>query len=127
MRHFNGTLRGGPHRSRRGLVMGVCRGLAEHFDFSVFWVRAITVMLLILSGFWPVFILYFVAVLVMKPEPVVSISNDDEQEFYDSYVHSREGAVARLKRRYESLNRRIQRIEDAVTAREFDWDRKING
>ena len=125
MRRFHNILRGGLYRSRQGIVLGVCRGIAEYFDFSVFWTRAIVVILLFLTGFWPITGLYFLAALLMKPEPVLSINTEEEQEFYDSYVHSRKGAADRLKRRYTNLERRIQRLENAVTAPEFDWERKL--
>ena len=126
MRRFDGILRGGLYRSRNGVILGVCRGIAEYFDFSAFWVRAIAVGLLIFSGFWPVTILYFIAALLMKPQPAIPIDTDEEQEFYDSYVHSRKGAIDRLKRRYDNLERRIRRMEDTVTSREFNWDSKLN-
>jgi phage shock protein C len=126
MRRFEGIFRGGLYRSRNGVILGVCKGIAEYFDFSAFWVRAIAVGLLIFSGFWPVTILYFIAALLMKPEPAIPIDTDEEQEFYDSYVHSRKGAIDRLKRRYDNLERRIRRMEDTVTSREFNWDSKLN-
>jgi len=126
MRRFENVLRGGLYRSRKGLVLGVCRGIAEYFDFSVFWTRVIVLVLLFLTGFWPIMALYFVAALLMKPEPVVVIENDDEQDFYDSYIYSRKRAVDRLKRRYESLERRIRRVEDTVTTKEYDWNRRLN-
>ena len=126
MRRFEKILRGGLYRSRNGLLLGVCRGVAEYFDFSVFWVRAIVLILLFFSGLWPIMALYFIAALLMKPEPVIPIESDDQQEFYNSYIHSRKGAIDRLKRRYENLERRIQRIEHTVTTKEFDWNRRLN-
>jgi phage shock protein C len=126
MRRFERILRGGLYRSRNGIILGVCRGIADCFDFSVFWARVITLALLFFTGFWPVMILYFVAALLMKPEPVIPIETDEEQEFYDSYVHSHRGATDRLKRRYENLERRIRRMEDHVTGREFEWENKLN-
>jgi phage shock protein C len=126
MRRFETILGGGLYRSRSGIILGVCRGIADYFDFSVFWARVITLVLLFLTGFWPVMILYFVAALLMKPEPVIPIETDEEQEFYDSYVHSHRGATDRLKRRYENLERRIRRMEDHVTGREFEWENKLN-
>ena len=126
MRRFEKILRGGLYRSRNGIILGVCRGIADYFDFSVFWARVITLVLLFFTGFWPVMILYFVAALLMKPEPVIPIETDEEQEFYDSYVHSHRGATDRLKRRYENLERRIRRMEDHVTGREFEWENKLN-
>lgn len=126
MRRFEKIFRGGLYRSRNGILLGVCRGIAEHFDFSVFWTRAIVVALFFFSGFWPVMVLYFVAALLMKPEPVILIQTDDQQEFYDSYLYSKKRAVDRLKRRYDSLERRIQRMEHTVTTKEFDWNRRLN-
>jgi phage shock protein C len=63
----------------------------------------------------------------MKPEPPMPIKTEEEEEFYDSYVHSRRGAVDRLKRRYDNLELRIQKMEGSVTAKEFDWERRLNG
>jgi len=116
----------GPYRSRRGVIFGVCRGLADYFDFSVFWIRFFLVFIFFLSGIWPVVGLYIIASLLMKPEPVRPIETEEEQEFYDSYVNSRKRATQRLKRRYGSLERRIQRMEDTVTGREYEWDQKLN-
>lgn len=126
MRGLGSVFRKGLYRSRSGLIMGVCRGIAEYFDFSVFWTRVITFMIFLFSGFWPVVVLYFVAALVMRPEPVIPIQDEEHQEFYDSYVHSRRSAADRIKRRYKNLERRIQRMEDLVTTREFDWDSRFN-
>lgn len=126
MRRFKRIFRNGLYRSRNGIILGVCRGIAEYFDFKIFWVRAIAVLLLFFSGFWPIMGLYFIAALMMKPEPVIPIRTDEEQEFYNSYIFSRKGATDRLRRRYENLERRIQRLEHSVTAREFDWEHRLN-
>jgi phage shock protein C len=127
MRRYTHIPRNGIYRSRNGIILGVCRGLAEHFDFSVFWVRAITLIFLFVAGFLPAIGLYLLAAVLMKPEPVIPLKNSGEKEFYDSYTYSKQGAVQRLKRRYESLERRIQRMEHIVTAPEFDWENRFNG
>jgi phage shock protein C len=119
-------LHGGLHRSRDGAILGVCKGIAEYFDFSLFWTRAIAVALLLLTGFWPITGLYFLAGLLMKPEPVLPIHDDEEQEFYDSYLVSRKGAADRLRRRYENLERRIRQMEHRVTSRDFEWEKRLN-
>jgi phage shock protein C len=116
----------GLYRSRNGMILGVFKGLADYFDFSVGWLRAIGIIVFIFSGFWPIVVLYLLAALLMKPEPAIPLESLDEKEFYDSYTYSRKGAVHRLKRRFDRLNRRIQRMEDIVTDREFDWDQRLN-
>lgn len=116
----------GLYRSRSGALLGVCKGLADYVDFSVFWIRFLFVVLFILTGFWPISGLYLAAFLLMKPEPVRPFETEEDQEFYDSYLNSRKWAFQRIKRRYDRLNRRVQRMEDTVTGREFDWDQKFN-
>jgi phage shock protein C len=118
--------RNGIYRSRSGIILGVCKGLAAHFDFSVFWTRIIAIIFLIVAGFLPAIGLYLLAALLMKPEPVIPIQDAGEKEFYDSYTTSRQGAVQRLKRRYENLQRRIQRMEHIVTSAEYDWENRLN-
>jgi len=117
--------RNGLYRSRKGLLFGVFRGLATYFDLNVIWIRILAVVCLVITGLWPMTGIYLVAALMMKPEPVRPIENEDEKEFYDSYVHSREGAAQRIRRRAQNLERRIRRLEDSVTSREFDWDQRI--
>lgn len=127
MKFMNRSFQRGLYRSRNGVILGVIRGIAEYFDFSVFWARAIAIILLLVSGFWPITGLYFLAALIMKPAPVLRIDSDDAHDFYDTYVHSRPRAVDRLKRRYNNIEQRIRRMEDAVTSRDYDWERRFNG
>src|SRR6266508_1029691 len=118
--------RTGLYRSRSGKILGVCKGLAEYFDLSVKGTRIIDIVLLVSSGIWPMVVEYFLAALLMKPEPVLPLETEGEQEFYNSYTSARRMALHRLKRTYDNLDRRIQRIESIVTSREYDWDRRLN-
>ncbi|MBI2423587.1 MAG: PspC domain-containing protein [Candidatus Hydrogenedentes bacterium] len=115
----------GPYRSRNGRIFGVCRGLAEYFDFSVVWMRILWIGGLFITGIWPAGVAYIVLALVLKPEPVLPLCTEDDAEFYNSYTSSRSMALMRLKRTYENLDRRIQRIESIVTAKDYDWDRRL--
>ena len=126
MTRVYGGRRSGIYRSRTGMIFGVCKGIAEHFNISVFWTRVVTVVAFLLSGIWPVGVLYILAALLMKPEPVMPIETEEAQEFYNSYVSSSNLALHRLKRTFDNLDRRIQRMEGTVTAREYDWERRLN-
>ncbi len=118
--------RRGLYRSREGAVFGVCKGIAEYLDVSVFWTRVLVVVAFFISGLWPTAVLYVVGALLMKPEPVLPLRTEADAEFYNSYVTSRSAALHRLKRTYDNLERRIQRIEDIVTNREYDWERRLS-
>jgi phage shock protein C len=126
MRQFNALSRRGLYRSRDGAILGVCRGIAEYFDFSIFWTRVIVVVLMLITSFVPVIGLYILAALLMKPEPVIPLQTEAEQEFYDSYANSKHGAAQRLKRRFDNLERRIRRMEDIVTGAEYNWEKRYN-
>lgn len=120
------TINGGIYRSRDGIILGVFRGLADYFDLNVRILRILAVIVFFMSGIWPIVILYFLAAFLMKPEPVIPLESYDEAEFYDSYINSRKGAVHRLKKHFENLDRRIQRMEHIVTDQEFDWEQRLN-
>ena len=65
--------------------------------------------------------MYLVLALIMKPAPIITPMNEAEEEFYASYADSRRHALNRLNRSFDGLERRLRRIEDTVTSREFQW------
>lgn len=125
MRRYNSSGRV-LYRSRDGIIGGVCRGLSEYLDLRVGWVRFFVVLIALFTGIWPVVIIYFAACLLMKPEPVIPLENESQRDFYDSYVSSRSRAMRDLKRRFSSLDRRLRRMEDKVTSRDFEWEERLN-
>ena len=125
MRKYSNDGRG-LYRSRDGVLLGVCRGVADYFDLSVFWVRMAVLLMFLLSGFWRVLGVFLAAAVFIKPSPVRPIESEDEQEFYDSYVHSPRSAAQRLKRQFDNIDRRIRRMESTVTGKDYDWERRFN-
>jgi len=126
MTRFSERERRGLYRSRSGIIFGVCKGIAEYLDFSVFWARAIVVVATLFTGIWPIPVLYVLGALLMKPEPVLPLETESDREFYNSYVSSRTMALHRLKRTFDSLDRRLRRMESIITARDYDWERRLN-
>jgi len=112
----------GIYRSRKGIFMGVCGGVADYLSLNVFWLRIITLIIFLFTGFWPIGVMYIIAGLVLQMEPVSPLHDERDQEFYETYTHSRESAIQRIKRKFENIERRIQRMEHSVTSREFDWE-----
>jgi phage shock protein C len=116
---------GGPYRARNGLIFGVCRGIAEHLDFSMAGLRIILIVGTLLTGLWPGIMAYIIAALLMKPEPIMPFDSSSDAEFYNSYSASSSMALQRLKDTFDNLDRRIQRMENIVTAPDFDWDERL--
>ena len=113
------------YRSRSGMILGVCKGIADHFDVSLFWFRIITIALTLFTGFWPAVLIYIIAALIMKQEPIIPFENDAESEFYDSYSSSPDSGLRRLKREFDNIDSRIRRMEDIVTSKDFSWESKM--
>lgn len=116
----------GPYRSRQGMIFGVCRGLAEYFDSSIAGFRIGALLLMLFTGFWPIVVVYCIAAFLMKAEPVIPFESESDQEFYDSYARSRRMGVDRLKRSYDNLDRRLQRMESIVTSPDYQWKKRFH-
>ncbi len=69
MSHVYRNYRDGLYRSRHGLLFGVCAGIAERFDLSVFWTRIVMAILILTTGLFPGVALYVLGVLLMKRRP----------------------------------------------------------
>ena len=115
----------GLYRSRSGIFAGVCRGIADYLNFSVFWIRAILVILFLISGFWPVVVLYVLAAFLMKLEPISRSHQHREEEFCDSYLRNKRPASDHIKKRQQTLERRLRNLESTVTSKEYDWEQRL--
>lgn len=115
----------GLYRSRSGVIMGVCRGVGDYLNFSVFWIRLILVILFLISGFWPVVVLYFVAGFLMKPEPIIRPHQHYEEAYCGAYARSRRPSSEYIKRRQQTLERRLRNLESTVTSKEYDWEQRL--
>jgi len=105
------------------MLLGVCGGLAEHFDFSPAGVRLLAVILFIFSGFFPLILLYIVLGVILPPAPLrPAFESEQEEELWDLYHVSRGAAMGKLRQRFQALDRRLQRIESIVTSPEFELE-----
>lgn len=106
------TTRRGPYRSRSGIIFGVCAGLAEYLDMSVFWTRVLTFVTFVLTGFWPVGAIYLVLALLLKKSPWKTCAASP--------------APKPVARPHGNLDERIRNLEDIVTRRSADWDTRLH-
>jgi phage shock protein C len=118
MRHDHGYGVGRKlYRSRNGLALGVCRGLAEYLGLPRLVVRAFVAVLFVATGFVAVLLYLACAVLI----PLEPVSGRDTGQ--DAGRVGR--AAADLSRRFKDLDARLARMESHVTSREYDFDRRM--
>jgi phage shock protein C len=120
----------GPHRKlyrvRAGMGLGVCHGIAEYFDLPVWLVQLGALFLCAATKIWPFIIFYAIAALLMKPKPDLEPRYAEGPEPQGFAPSRRTASWDDVKRTVASLDRRIQRMENVVTSREYDWDRRLN-
>ncbi len=112
------------HRSDNRVIFGVCQGFADHFQLPVVWIRlGLIIAAVFTSGL--IAVAYFVAALIMKPKPAARDTEYYEEEFYDTDLTSRSLGLRRLKSRFDAIETRIRRMEDYVTNKSYDWERRF--
>jgi len=105
------------YRSRNGLALGVCRGLADYLGLPCWVVRAFVVVLFVSTGFTAA-LLYFAAAFIVPLAPETAGAEDA-----DTGRLAR--AAADVSRRCKDLDARLSRLESHVTSREYDFDRRL--
>ncbi len=111
----------GPFRASDGFFLGVAKGLADHYDWSVWLVRAILLIFSLFILFWPCVILYLLAALLMSPAPQSKLQSPAEKEIWLYTQLDPQSAFARLNRRAGEVEKKLKRLEDVVTSKEFSW------
>jgi phage shock protein C len=114
---------GGPRPSRlyrnteRGVIFGVCAGLADYFGISRFIVRIVAVIALFMFP-PPTLFCYFMAALLIRRAPAYHYESDAEKEFWRQVRLKPSESLSRLRHRYREQEQRIRNMEAFVTSSE---------
>ncbi len=115
------------YRSRNGLIFGVCRGIAETFDLSLGWIRFGFIVAFAITLFFPTGLIYLILALVLKLEPAETTINRPRDQIFDGPFDSpRKVGLRQFKAKFDSLEDRIRRMENHVTNKAYDWDKRFH-
>lgn len=110
--------------SDRACVGGVCAGLADYFGFNLKVTRLLAVI-----GFFmnpPLATLIYIAVVVLIPaKPTKVVEPSVDPEFRQSLRSSPTQTMSDVRRRYQTLDRRLARLEKYVTSSRYSLDREF--
>ena len=134
--------------TRDARVMGVCAGLADYLDVRVCVIRFLTIIGILFSGGWLI-ALYVVMGLILDPmpehfyqprpapEPRRSSRRERRRErweqrrerrYWQREEPSRPDYDTRdVRRRYETIDRRLRNLEAYMTSKKFRLDRELRG
>lgn len=121
-RNFSGLRR----IPERGVVAGVCAGVAEYFGWNVRLLRAALVIAVVL-GAGAMIVVYLILWYVMEP---LESDASPASGGYDGGGPSPSGAarrptLAEVQARFERLDARLRGIEECVTDKEFELRREL--
>jgi phage shock protein C len=88
----------------RGLIAGVCAGIADYVGAEPIVVRIIAVAGLIFF-FVPTLIAYIVLALALRPKPPALYATRDEETFWRGVNTAPADTFATLKRKFRDLDR----------------------
>jgi len=113
------------YRSRDRAVMGgVCAGLADYFGFNLKMTRALAVISLLMA--MPVTLgAYFGTVFLVPAAPNGSLEPKYDPEFRKAVRSAPRQTVSDVRRRFQSLDSRMARLERYVTSSRFNLDQEF--
>lgn len=103
--------------TEKGVIFGVCAGLADYFGISRFIVRIVAVIALFMFTA-PVVFCYFMAALLISRAPSYHYESDAEKEFWRQLRLKPSESLSRLRHRYREQEQRIRSMEAFVTSSE---------
>ena len=102
---------------RRGMIFGVCAGIADYFAFDLRVTRILTVLGAMFA--FPLVCASYVVLGIMLPRKPDSDVYDPVRKQVRSDPHD---MLSSVRYRFRDLDSRLQRLEKYVTSSRFDLD-----
>jgi phage shock protein C len=110
--------------TERGILAGVCAGIADYVGVEPIVVRLATVLGLIF--FFPVTVIsYVILAFALRPKPPMLYGSRDEEAFWRGVSTAPSDTLQSLKRKFRDLEDRLGQMEGQVTSGDFELHRKF--
>lgn len=113
------------YRNRdRAMVAGVCAGLADYFGFNLKVTRILAVLSLFMATFVTL-VAYFGMVFLVPAAPKNNRVTQYDPEFRRAVRSAPRQTLSDVRRRFQSLDSRLARLERYVTSPRFNLDQEF--
>ena len=110
--------------SSRGMIAGVCAGVADYFGFNLKVTRVLAVIALVFAP--PATLLaYFGTVFLVPSSPGRPREPDYDPEFRKALRSDPSRTMGEVSRRFKKLDARLARLERYVTSPRFNLDQEF--
>jgi len=108
----------------RGIIAGVCAGIAGYIGVEPIVVRLVAVLGLVFF-FPPTIVAYVILALVLRPKPPALYASPDEEAFWRGVGTAPADTLHSLKRKFADLEARLGQMESQVASGDFDLHRRF--
>ena len=125
MSHYESIPRRRFYRTRdKAMIAGVCAGLADYFGFNLRVTRILAFISLLMA--FPITVLvYFGAVLLFPSRSDEPLRSQQDAEFRQALRASPAQTLGDVRRRFQTLEGRLAKLERYVTSSRFDLDQEF--
>jgi phage shock protein C len=110
--------------SDKAWIAGVCAGIAGYFGFNLRITRLLTFILFVVFG--PIVLLaYFATVLLVPSNRHETRREQIDPDFRQALRSDPARTLSDVKRRFQSLDNRLARLERYVTSSRFNLDQEF--
>ena len=108
----------------RGIIAGVCAGIADYLGIEPIVLRLVAVLCLIFF-FPPTIVVYLILAIVLRPKPPALYASADEEAFWRGVGTAPADTLHSVKRKFADLEARLGYMESQVTSGDFELHRKF--
>lgn len=108
-----------------GKVMGVCAGVADHFQANLAVVRVFTFFGILFSGLWPGLLVYVILGFVLEAKPRDLYEDSYEETFWRETKKDPSYTASEIRRRFRDIERRTRDMEAYMTSKRFKLERDL--
>jgi phage shock protein C len=108
---------------RRGMIFGVCAGLADYFGFDLTVTRVLGVLAALFSP--PLVVVAYILLGFLLPVRTYSASEQGTDPVQRQVRSNPHGSLSNVRYRFRDLDVRLQRLEKYVTSDRYRLDREF--
>ena len=119
---------GNPYRlyrdRERGILAGVCAGIADYIGVEPIVVRLVA-MLALIFFFPPTVVVYVLLAIALGPKPPALYESREEEAFWRGVSTAPGDTLQSLKRKFGDLEDRLRNMESQIASGDFELHRRF--
>jgi phage shock protein C len=110
--------------TERGILAGVCAGIADYIGVEPIVVRLVAVLCLVFF-FPPTIVVYVILAVVLRPKPPALYASAEEESFWRGVGIAPADTLHSLNRKFVNLESRLELMEAQVSSGDFELHRRF--